>query len=77
MTAHSKSIVEAALSLPADDRAELAERLISSLDKKYQAELEAAWNVEIERRFDEIERGDVQLIPGDEALRMFKSRTKP
>jgi len=35
---------ESALALPADDRAELAERLLLSLDEKHHSELDTAWN---------------------------------
>lgn len=76
MTSNSKSVLDAALSLPPDDRAELAEQLMLSLDEKYQAELEAAWNAEIQRRLDDIDQGKVQLIPGDEAMRMLRARKK-
>ena len=36
MTAQAKAVAESALSLAADERAELAERLLLSLDEKYQ-----------------------------------------
>ncbi len=39
-----------ALELPLDERAELAAELLASLDGKPDAEVEAAWAKEIERR---------------------------
>ena len=77
MTTHAKSIVDSALSLSADERADLAERLILSLDDTYQTELNKAWNAEIERRLSEIRQGRARLIPGDDALRMIRQRIKP
>jgi putative addiction module component (TIGR02574 family) len=77
MTAHAKSIVESALALSADERAELAERLILSLDQTYQSELTASWNAEIATRLADINQGRVTLIPGDDALRMIRQRIKP
>ena len=41
----SKTLQEAALSLPPDERAALAEKLLSSLDEPSEAELERAWLV--------------------------------
>ena len=76
MTAHANSVAESALALPADDRAELAERLLLSLDKKYQADVEAAWIELVERRINDAEEERVSLLPGDEALRMIRQRTR-
>jgi putative addiction module component (TIGR02574 family) len=76
MSGNSKSILEAALSLPADDRAEIAERLMFSLDDRHRAEIEAAWDAELQRRSTEVDRGDVTLIPEDEAMRRFRERKK-
>jgi putative addiction module component (TIGR02574 family) len=45
------------LQLPTGARAELASVLINSLDEGGDAEVEAAWDAELARRMDEIERG--------------------
>lgn len=76
MTGHAKSVAESALALSAEDRAELAERLLISLDEKYQSELEGAWIEVVERRIADIENGHVTPIPGDEALRMIRLRER-
>jgi putative addiction module component (TIGR02574 family) len=48
------------------ERAELALALIDSLEAPDgAAEVERAWQLEIERRASEIERGQVQPVPGD------------
>ena len=49
-------------------RAELALELIESLDTETDADASEAWRIEVERRIAEIERGHVQLIPGDEVF---------
>jgi putative addiction module component (TIGR02574 family) len=46
-----------ALELPTRQRARLAERLISSLDDEMDADAEAAWIREGERRLDELNSG--------------------
>lgn len=76
MTAQAQSIAESALALSAEDRAELAERLLLSLDEKHQSELDAAWIEVVERRIADMEEGRVTPIPGDEARRMIRQRQR-
>ena len=65
----SKTLQEAALSLPPDERAALAEKLLSSLDEPSEAELERAWLSEAARRARELDRGDVQGISEEDVRR--------
>jgi putative addiction module component (TIGR02574 family) len=55
------------LALPMEERARLAERLISSLDETAD-QVDAAWRAEVERRIDSYERGEVELVDANEAL---------
>jgi putative addiction module component (TIGR02574 family) len=55
-----------AKALSAEDRARLAEELLESLQGEPDADSEAAWDREIERRVAEIESGSVRLIPAEE-----------
>ena len=57
-----------ARSLPAEDRARLAEDLLSSLQKDADPAVEAAWDLEIRRRLDEVEAGTANLIPAAEVF---------
>lgn len=57
--------VEAA-SLPAKDRATLAERLVEGLVDRPDPAVERAWAVEARRRLEELRSGKVKLIPGEE-----------
>jgi putative addiction module component (TIGR02574 family) len=60
-------IVEAqALKLTAEERAQLADRLIASLFGDH--ETEEAWAAEVERRIEEIESGRAKLVPAAEAI---------
>ena len=52
---------------PPEERARLAEELLASLDP-HETEVEAAWDEELRRRIDEVERGTVELIPADQAF---------
>lgn len=49
--------------LPPQERAQLAEGLLESLQEWYSAEVEAAWDVEILKRIGEYERGEATLSP--------------
>ena len=57
-----EEVLNEALSLSAEDRAYLAERLDESLPHGYFAtpEIGAAWSAEIDRRIAAYERGEVQ-----------------
>lgn len=74
MNAKTQEVLQAALSLPESDRAEIAASLIHSLDAEADADADAAWADEIHRRLDAIDKGEVQLIPWDEVMRELDSR---
>jgi putative addiction module component (TIGR02574 family) len=62
----------AALALPREERAQLARRLIESLDDDPQ--VEEAWAIEIQRRLDAIDRGEVEMIPAEQVLAEARRR---
>ena len=55
-----------ALALPAQDRARLAELLLSSLDDLPEQEVERLWVVEAQRRAAEIDRGELPQVTAEE-----------
>jgi putative addiction module component (TIGR02574 family) len=55
------------------DRAALAKWVVESLDELSEAEVEALWIEEAERRLDEMERGPMTGIPAKEVLRRAKA----
>ncbi len=61
-----------ALKLPAPQRARLAERLISSLDEE--SEVEKEWLVEVRRRDTELDSGEVEGIPLEDALSSVRGK---
>ena len=73
-----KEIEQELLHLPQAERARLAHRLIVSLDEDLPPDegIEAAWLDEIKRRDAEIERGKVQTIPAEEAMRRVSEALK-
>jgi len=54
-----------ALSLPVQERAKLAEQLLSSLDALSEAEVEELWFQEAARRATEMDQGLSKRIPAD------------
>ncbi len=57
-----------ALTLPSEERARLADRLVESLDTDELNRIDRLWTCEAKRRRDEVRSGSVQTIPGGEAL---------
>lgn len=63
-----EKLTEAALSLPSDARALLADRLAESLDPLEDAAVRDLWASEALRRLDEVRSGAVKAVP-EEAVR--------
>jgi putative addiction module component (TIGR02574 family) len=57
-----------AKSLSAEDRAKLAEVLLESLEETSLAEVEAAWDREIEERAAAYDRGELQTISAEDVF---------
>ena len=68
MSTGAKDIVEAALKLDPQARAEVAQEILESLANSTYGELSPAWEEELDRRVREIEDGRVQLIPSDQVF---------
>ena len=66
MSHQSKRVIEEALNLSEEDRAEVAATLIESLDGAPDADAAAAWEVEIARRLRELSDGTVETVPWSE-----------
>ena len=64
MANEAETLLEQALTLPLQDRAQLASGLLASLDSDAadETDVEARWSTETQRRADEIEVGSVELV---------------
>lgn len=74
-----KQLVSDALELPAHERAQLAHRLIISLDEDIEddpAEVRRAWEDEIRRRIDEVDAGTVESIPAEEVFSELRAHLR-
>ena len=74
MTTVADKVFDEALSLPADARLGLVDRLLSSLNLPTQPEIDRLWAEEAERRVAELDSGEVQSIPGEEVFERLRRK---
>jgi hypothetical protein len=60
MSKRGTEVLDQALSLPPAERAELAERLLTSPDASHDARVDELWAQEAEDRLDAFERGEIK-----------------
>jgi putative addiction module component (TIGR02574 family) len=72
----AKDIVNAAIRLPENDRLEIVEELLASLEPQSDEDVDAAWAAEVERRSDEIKQGIVRPIPWEEVKSQARERVR-
>lgn len=68
-----QQIEEAALRLPEEERAELAQKLLLSLETLSESDIAEDWLTESQRRARELDAGIAQPIPADEVRRKAKA----
>ena len=61
-----------AMKLSIEERAELADRLWASLEP--QADVDAAWAVEIERRVRQLETSEIETIPHEIVIAELRNK---
>jgi len=62
------------LQLPADQRAELAHVLIHSLDEGEDADVETAWDAELARRMEQIDRDEARGEPAETVFARLREK---
>lgn len=73
-SAKLETLKQAALALSESERASLASDLFASLNGSKDADVAAAWDIEICRRINEIAAGTAQLLEVDEVLARARAR---
>jgi putative addiction module component (TIGR02574 family) len=68
-----KQIEDEALHLSEEERAELAQKLLLSLDAPTVNEIEEDWLIEARRRARELDEGLVQPIPAEEVRKKARA----
>jgi putative addiction module component (TIGR02574 family) len=74
MSTQLEIVAAQALKLAPEERAQLADRLISSIFEDH--EIEDAWAAEVEHRIEKIESGDATLISAAEAIARARAAIK-
>ena len=74
MTTVTDRVTEEALSLPADARLSLVEKLISSLNLPIDKDVDRLWAEEAERRLSELDAGQANLIPGEQVFSKIRAK---
>ncbi len=72
-------LIDRSLSLSEAERAELAHRLLVSLEPsapESAEEVEAAWAAELARRVEQLNRGEVKMVPWSEAEARIRESLK-
>jgi len=72
MSIVADKVYDEALSLPADARIGLVERLLASLNLPTQRKIDELWAAEAERRVAQIDRGAVDLVPGEKVFEKIR-----
>ena len=70
----TRTILKTALDLPDTERAELALRLVESLDGEPAADVEAAWASEVTQRVEALRRGEARTRPAADVFREARRR---
>jgi len=76
MNRNIERVAEQAMKLPAESRAELADRLVESLDSDEIGRIDRLWLDEAKRRRDEVRSGQVKTIPGEDVRRRVRRAIK-
>lgn len=75
MSELTEKLIQQALGLPADERAEVAERLLSSLEPPVPA-IDQLWAQEAEDRIDAYERSEIEAISAEDVFNAIKHRKR-
>jgi putative addiction module component (TIGR02574 family) len=70
------AVLAQALQLPPEERADVAKRLIASLDEPADGDVEAAWLAEVERRLQDVDRGTAKFEPWEAVRARIAARLR-
>ena len=74
MTQVAEKLKHKLAELAVEDRAELAQFLIGSLDGAADAGLSTAWHAEVSRRVEEIESGSAIGLPAEDVFESIRKK---
>ena len=73
-TTTKEQLLSHILELPEPERAELAQKLIKSLDAPADKDVESAWDQEIVRRIAQIDSGQAKLLDREEFRKKLQDK---
>ena len=76
MSALLDELSEKARSLTLEERAQLAQELLESVERDSDPDVQAAWEAEIASRIAKYERGEAKLIPAEEVFAAARRLTQ-
>ena len=76
MSALLDELSKKAKELALEERAQLAQQLMESVDQESDPEVEAAWETEIASRIARYERGEAKLVPASEVFEAARRLTQ-
>ena len=76
MTQEASELLKKALALSTEERAELADSLLESLEERHEdpGAVEVAWNDEIARRIGELDSSKAKTIPWEEVRQRISAK---
>lgn len=74
MTTKAEGVLKLALELPDGERAEIAAKLIESLEPEGREEVQAAWSEEIASRVAAIDSGEAQFVTWEDLKDLLSRR---
>ena len=74
MTKNAETLLQDAMALTEADRAEVAARLVESLEPVAEVDVEAAWHAEIGRRLEKIDSGQAKFTSWPELRDRLRAR---
>lgn len=76
MSTEADRVIDDVLSLPADARLGLVEKILVSLNLPIDKKIERLWAKEAERRLAQVDAGKAKLVPGEEVFAKIRSKRR-
>ncbi len=76
MSALLDELWKKAQALTVEERAQLAQELLESVEREVDPEVQAAWEAEVVERIAKYERGEARLIPAEEVFAAARRLTQ-
>jgi len=73
----AERLIEEALMLPLEDRAELADKLLQSLNIPTQSDIDRMWMEEAEKRVSEYDEKKIESLNGENVIKEVRKRFNP